>query len=71
MAPVFLGGSDLGIAKNSPNQAQALAWVKLFTGTINQLNQGREEGFIPNATNLVSQGQACRLTSPPTSRPQR
>ena len=53
VAPVFLGGSDLGIAKNSPNQAQALAWVKLFTGTINQLNQGREEGFIPNATNLI------------------
>ena len=53
VAPVFLGGSDLGIAKNSPNQAQALAWVKLFTGTINQLNQAREEGFIPNASNLV------------------
>jgi N,N'-diacetylchitobiose transport system substrate-binding protein len=54
VAPVFLGGSDLGIAKNSPNQAQALAWVKLFTGTVNQLNQAREEGFIPNAANLVS-----------------
>ena len=54
---MFLGGSDLGIAKNSPNQAQALAWVKLYTGTINQLNQAREEGFIPNASNLVGQGQ--------------
>jgi N,N'-diacetylchitobiose transport system substrate-binding protein len=53
VAPVFLGGSDLAIAKNSPNQAAALAWTKLFTGTINQLNQGREEGFIPNATNLI------------------
>ena len=53
VAPVFLGGSDLGIAKNSPNQAAALAWIKLFTGTINQLNQAREEGFIPNASNLV------------------
>jgi N,N'-diacetylchitobiose transport system substrate-binding protein len=54
VAPVFLGGSDLAIAKNSPNQAAALAWVKLFTGTVNQLNQAREEGFIPNASNLVS-----------------
>ncbi len=53
VAPVFLGGSDLAIAKNSPNQAQALQWLKLYTGTINQLNQGREEGFIPNATNLI------------------
>jgi N,N'-diacetylchitobiose transport system substrate-binding protein len=53
VAPVFLGGSDLAISKASPNQAQALAWTKLFTGTINQLNQGREEGFIPNATNLI------------------
>jgi N,N'-diacetylchitobiose transport system substrate-binding protein len=53
-APVFLGGSDLGIAKNSPNQAQALAWVKLYTGTANQLLQATSEGFIPNASNLVS-----------------
>ena len=30
-----------------------MTWTKLFTGTINQLNQGREEGFIPNATNLI------------------
>lgn len=54
-APVFLGGSDLGIAKNSPNQAQALAWVKLYTGTSTQLMQANSEGFIPNAGNLVSQ----------------
>lgn len=54
VAPVFLGGSDLGIAKGSPNQAQAMAWVKLYTGTANQLLQGSNEGFIPNASNLVS-----------------
>lgn len=53
VAPVFMGGSDLGIAKNSPNQAQALAWVKLFTGSQNQLLQASNEGFIPNATNLI------------------
>ncbi|HTW10952.1 MAG TPA: extracellular solute-binding protein [Acidimicrobiales bacterium] len=54
-APVFLGGSDLGIAKNSPNQAEALAWVKLYAGTANQLLQASKIGFIPNASNLVSQ----------------
>ena len=54
-APVFLGGSDLGVAKNSPNQAEALAWLKLYTGTANQLLQGSSEGFIPNASNLTSQ----------------
>ncbi len=54
-APVFLGGSDLGIAKNSPNQAQALAWVKLYAGTANQLLQAKDIGFIPNATNVIGQ----------------
>ena len=54
-APVFLGGSDLGIAKNSPNQAEALAWVKLYSGSTNQLLQASNEGFIPNASNLVGQ----------------
>lgn len=54
-APVFLGGSDLGIAKNSPNQAEALAWVKLYAGSANQLLQASNEGFIPNASNLVGQ----------------
>jgi len=52
-APVFLGGSDLAIAKNSPNQAQALAWVKLYTGTAAQELQTKLEGFIPNASNLI------------------
>jgi N,N'-diacetylchitobiose transport system substrate-binding protein len=54
-APVFLGGSDLGIAKHSPNQAEALAWLKLYAGTANQLAQAKVEGFIPNASNLVGQ----------------
>jgi N,N'-diacetylchitobiose transport system substrate-binding protein len=54
-APVFLGGSDLGVAKNSPNQAEALAWVKLYSGSANQLLQASNEGFIPNASNLVGQ----------------
>jgi N,N'-diacetylchitobiose transport system substrate-binding protein len=52
-APVFLGGSDLGIAANSPNKAEALSWVKIMTGTMGQGLQTKDEGFIPNASNLV------------------
>jgi N,N'-diacetylchitobiose transport system substrate-binding protein len=52
-APVFLGGSDLGIAANSPNKTQALAWTELATGTMGQTAQTQDEGFIPNASNLV------------------
>jgi N,N'-diacetylchitobiose transport system substrate-binding protein len=51
-APVFLGGSDLGIAANSPNKTQALAWTELMTGTMGQTLQTQQEGFIPNASNL-------------------
>jgi len=32
-APVFLGGSDLGVATKSKNQDLALDWVKLLSGT--------------------------------------
>ncbi len=36
--PVFLGGSDLGVAANGKNQQQALDWIKLLnTDTYQQL----------------------------------
>jgi len=45
--PVFLGGSVLGIAAKSPNQAQALDWVKQLTS-----DQGQQllisNGWIPS-----------------------
>ncbi len=57
-APVFMGGSDLAIAKNSPNQAQALALGQDLHRHQNQLLQGQDEGFIPNATNLVPRSRS-------------
>jgi N,N'-diacetylchitobiose transport system substrate-binding protein len=32
--PVFLGGSVLGIAAKSPNQAQAIDWLKQLTSEV-------------------------------------
>lgn len=55
-APVFIGGSDIGIAQNSPNRKQALEWVKLMTGATDQLNMAKEDGLMPNATSLLSVG---------------
>ncbi len=55
-APVFIGGSDIGIANNSPNKPQALAWVKLMTNAQNQLDMVKLDGLMPNATSLLSVG---------------
>jgi N,N'-diacetylchitobiose transport system substrate-binding protein len=55
-SPVFIGGSDIGIANNSPNKAEALAWVSLMTNAQNQLNMVKTDGLMPNATSLLSVG---------------
>ncbi len=55
-SPVFIGGSDIGIAANSPNQAQALQWVQLMTGATNQLTMAKVDGLMPNATSLLKVG---------------
>ena len=57
-APVFIGGSDIAIAANSPNKAQALAWVKLMTGAKFQLSMARVDGLMPNATALLGIGKS-------------
>jgi N,N'-diacetylchitobiose transport system substrate-binding protein len=62
-APVFLGGSDMGIAANSPNKAEAIAWLKIMTGTQGQTLQTKDEGFIPNASNLVGAAKLNPLVS--------
>ncbi len=56
-APVFIGGSDIAIAANSPNRAQALAWVKLMTGSQFQTDMVHNDGLMPNATSLLSVGR--------------
>jgi N,N'-diacetylchitobiose transport system substrate-binding protein len=52
-APVFLGGSDLGIATKSKNQDLALEWVKLLSGTKYQTQMATVGGVIPNSTTLL------------------
>jgi N,N'-diacetylchitobiose transport system substrate-binding protein len=47
-APVFFGGSDLGISAKSKNQGLALEWMKLLTGLEIQTQLAREGGVIPN-----------------------
>jgi N,N'-diacetylchitobiose transport system substrate-binding protein len=60
-APVFIGGSDIGIAANSPNQQQALEWVKLMTGKVNQISMVKFDGLMPNATSLLQVGSTLPL----------
>jgi N,N'-diacetylchitobiose transport system substrate-binding protein len=53
-APVFLGGSDLGIATKSKSQDLALEWVKLLSGTKYQTQMATVGGVIPNTTTLLN-----------------
>src|SRR5256714_9087352 len=53
-APVFLGGSDLGVAAKSQHQDLAREWIKLLGGTKAQGQMGTVGGVIPNTTSLVS-----------------
>jgi N,N'-diacetylchitobiose transport system substrate-binding protein len=46
-APVFLGGSVLGVAAKSPNQAMAIDWLKQLT-TANGQQVLISNGWIPN-----------------------
>ncbi len=50
--PGFLGGSDLAIPAQSPNQAAAAAWIADFTSTASEQALAAK-GNIPNATNLL------------------
>jgi len=53
-APVFLGGSDLGISAKSQHQALAQEWVGLLGGTKFQTQMVTAGGVIPNTTTLTS-----------------
>ena len=52
-APVFLGGSDLGISAKSQHQDLAREWVKLLGGTKFQTLMETQGGVIPNTTSLA------------------
>jgi len=51
--PGFLGGSDLAVPAQSPNRAEAVAWIADFTSTASEKALAAK-GNIPNATNLLS-----------------
>ena len=53
-APVFLGGSDLGIAAKSKNQDLASDWVKLLTSNKFQTQMATVGQVIPNTTSLLN-----------------
>jgi len=52
-APVFLGGSDLGIAAKSKQQSLAQEWVKLLAGVKYQSQMATVGQVIPNNTTLL------------------
>jgi N,N'-diacetylchitobiose transport system substrate-binding protein len=56
-APDFLGGSDIAIAKNSPNVSLAEDWVKLMTNRTFQALMYRKDLLIPNVKSLVPIGK--------------
>ncbi|HKW70856.1 MAG TPA: sugar ABC transporter substrate-binding protein [Candidatus Dormibacteraeota bacterium] len=55
-APVFLGGSDLGVAAKSKHQDLANAWVQTFTNQKNMTQMATVGGVIPNTTSLLNLG---------------
>jgi N,N'-diacetylchitobiose transport system substrate-binding protein len=55
-APVFLGGSDLGVAKKSTHQNLANAWIGLLTGNKHMTEMATVGGVIPNTTSMLNLG---------------
>src|SRR6266705_4332357 len=49
-APVFLGGSDLGISAKSKHQDLAQAWIASLTGNKHMAEMATVGGVIPNTT---------------------
>jgi len=55
-APVFLGGSDLGVAAKSAHRDLANAWIQTFTDQKNMTQMATVGGVIPNTTSLLGLG---------------
>jgi N,N'-diacetylchitobiose transport system substrate-binding protein len=55
-APVFLGGSDFGVAARSQHKDLANAWVQTFTDQKNMTQMATVGGVIPNTTSLLNLG---------------
>lgn len=55
-APVFLGGSDFGVAAKSPHRDLANAWIQTFTDNKHMGEMATVGGVIPNTTSMLSLG---------------
>ena len=51
-APVFLGGSNLGVAQKSPNKAMAVKFLQYITDNENMSDLTTLGGVTPNTTSL-------------------
>jgi len=61
-APVFLGGSDLGIAAKSKNKTLANEWVGMLEGNKHMSEMATVGGVIPNTTSLLNLGTGLNAT---------
>ncbi|TMD99026.1 MAG: extracellular solute-binding protein [Chloroflexi bacterium] len=61
-APVFLGGSDLGISAKSKHQDLADAWIATLTGNKHMTEMATVGGVIPNTTSMLSLGTGINST---------
>ncbi len=61
-APVFLGGSDLGIAAKSKHQDLAQAWIASLTGNKHMAEMATVGGVIPNTTSMLNLGTGINST---------
>ena len=61
-APVFLGGSDFGVAAKSPHANLANDWIAMFTDSKNMTQVATVGGVIPNTTSLLSLGSGLNAT---------
>ena len=55
-APVFLGGSDLGVAARSKHVNLANEWVAMLTGQKHMADMATVGGVIPNNTSMLNLG---------------
>ena len=55
-APVFLGGSDMGVAQKSKHQDLANAWIALLAGNKYMTQMATVGGVIPNNTSMLNLG---------------
>ena len=61
-APVFLGGSDFGVAANSKHAKLANDWIAMFTSNKHMTEMATVGGVIPNTTSLLSLGTGLNAT---------